>query len=52
MKITAVSTDCYSVPVKLPLLDEPSVQTVVIMRADTDRELVGYGLAGAPARRP
>ena len=48
MKITAVSADCYSVPVKLPLLDEPSVQTVVITRVETDRDLVGYGLAGAP----
>jgi hypothetical protein len=48
MKITAVSTDCYSVAVKLPLLDEPSVQTVVIARADTDRELVATALREGP----
>lgn len=48
MRIAAVAADCYSVPVKLPLLDEPSVQTVVIARVETDRGLVGHGLAGAP----
>jgi L-rhamnonate dehydratase len=48
MKVTAVSADCYRVPVKLPLLDEPSVQTIVIARVDTDSEIAGYGLAGAP----
>ena len=48
MKITAVEADCYTVPAKLPLLDEPVVQTVVIARVETDRQLVGYGFAGAP----
>jgi L-rhamnonate dehydratase len=48
MKITAVSADCYRVPVQLPLLDHPSVQTIVIARVDAGDGLVGYGLAGAP----
>jgi L-alanine-DL-glutamate epimerase-like enolase superfamily enzyme len=48
MKITAVSADCYRVPVKLPLLDEPVVQTIVIARVDAGSDLVGHGLAGAP----
>jgi L-rhamnonate dehydratase len=48
MKITAVSADCYSVPVKLPLLDEPVVQTIVIARVDAGSDPVGHGLAGAP----
>jgi len=48
MKINAVSADCYTVPVKLPLLDEPHTQTVVIVRVETDGDHVGYGLAGAP----
>src|SRR5688572_6576280 len=48
MKITAVSADVYSVPVELPLLEEPHTQTIVIARVETDGELVGHGLAGAP----
>lgn len=48
MRITAVSADCYRVPVELPLLEEPSVQTIVIACVETDRGLVGHGLAGAP----
>lgn len=48
MRITAVSADCYRVPVELPFLEEPSVQTIVIARVETDKGLVGHGMAGAP----
>ena len=35
-------------PVKLPLLEEPHTQTIVIARVETDGKIAGYGLAGAP----
>ena len=46
MKITSVSSDCYRVPVRVPLKDEPIHHECLLVRVETDEGITGHGLSG------
>ena len=46
MKITRIEATSHRVPAKVPLMHEPIIREIVVVRVETDSGVTGYGLTG------
>ena len=51
MQIKSVRADLFNVPVQLPLLREPIMRGLVLVRIETDNGIIGYGTAASVMNR-